>query len=386
MANFDKIIDRKKTHALKLERYKKYENAVNMWVADMDFKSPKCITKALKKRINHEVFGYTVIDEDTKQTIKTFLKKRHNYKIENSHIAFTSGVVASMNIVCNMFGKKDSVVIVKPIYPYFFTTPKHFGQKVISVNMKNINNRWMFDFDELESKIDKTCRLLFICNPHNPGGTVFTKEELLKIGEIAIKHNLIICSDEIHSDLVLDKDVKHIPIASLSDKIAQRTITLMAPSKTFNIAGLQSSFAIIENKELMDKFVNSMGHINGGVNLLGIEATRAAYKYGEKWLEELLEYLRENLKIVENFISKNPKLKLLKCEATYLAWIDCSELKTDAYKLFLDNGVVLNEGKSFGDGGENFVRLNFGTSRKTLLKALNRMQIALRSCDKAFQK
>jgi cystathionine beta-lyase len=245
--------------------------------------------------------------------------------------------------------------------------------------MKNIDNRWMFDFDELESKINSTCKLLFLCNPYNPGGSVFTKDELLKIGEIAIKNDLIICSDEIHCDLVLDKNAKHIPIASLSPQIAQRTITLMAPSKTFNIAGLQSSFAIIENKELRDKFIKSMGHINGGVNLLGLEATRAAYKNGEKWLEELLVYLRENLKIVEKFIAKNPKLKMLKCEATYLAWIDCSELKVDAYKLFLDNGVILNEGKGFGDGGENFVRLNFGTSRKTLAKALSRMQKAIDS-------
>lgn len=379
MANFDKTIDRKGTHAYKTDMYKKYKNAIPMWVADMDFESPKCIVKALKQRINHKVFGYTLIDKEIKQAITSFLKKRHNYKVKNSHIVFTSGVVASMNIVCNMLEKEDSIITSKPIYPYFFTTPEHFGQKVVSINMKNTYNRWMFDFDEIIDKIDSSCKLLFICNPYNPGGTVFTKEELLKIGEIAVKYDLLICSDEIHSDLILDKKVKHIPIASLSHEIAQRTITLMAPSKTFNIAGLGSSFAIIENKELREKFVNSMGHINGGVNLLGLEATRAAYKYGEEWLEELLEYLRENLKIVENFIAKNPKLKFLKCEATYLAWIDCSELKTDAHKLFLDNGVILNAGKGFGDGGENFVRLNFGTSRKTLLKALGRMQKAIDS-------
>ena len=379
MNNFDEVIDRTKTNCIKIERYKKYKNAIPMWVADMDFKSPKCIMKALDKRVSHGVFGYTQIDKETKEVIKNFIKKHHDWKIKNSSLVFTSGVVSSMNIVCNMLDKEDSVVTSKPIYPYFFTTPEHFGQKVVYANMKNIDNRWMLDFDELESKIDSSSKLLFLCNPYNPGGTVFTKKELLKFGEIAIKHDLIICSDEIHSDLILDENAKHIPIASLSKEIAQRTITLMAPSKTFNIAGLQSSFAIIENKELREKFINSMGHINGGVNLLGLEATKAAYKYGEKWLDELLVYLRENLKIVENFISKNPKLKMLKCEATYLAWIDCSELKVDAYKLFLNNGVILNEGKGFGDGGENFVRLNFGTSRKTLIKALKRMQKAIDS-------
>ncbi|MDR0407944.1 MAG: aminotransferase class I/II-fold pyridoxal phosphate-dependent enzyme, partial [Campylobacteraceae bacterium] len=152
MTNFDKIIDRNNTRTYKIDRYKKYKNAIPMWVADMDFESPKCVIKALKKRVNHKVYGYTLIDSNIKQTIKKFLKKHHNFEIKNSSLVFTSGVVASMNIVCNMLTKKDSVITSKPIYPYFFTTPEHFGQKVVHINMKNIDNRWMFDFDELESK------------------------------------------------------------------------------------------------------------------------------------------------------------------------------------------------------------------------------------------
>lgn len=379
MINFDEIINRNNTNSMKFDRYKDNIDAIPAWVADMDFKSPKFIIDALQKQVNHGVFGYGQIDGEIKDVIISFAKENYNWEFEKSSLVFTSGVVASMNIVCNMLHEKQSVITNTPIYPYFVSIPKSMNKNVATVSMKNINNRWIFDFDEFESKIDSSCKLIFLCNPYNPGGTVFTKDELFSIGEIAIKHDLIICSDEIHADLIIDGNAKHVPIASINEEIAKRTITLMAPSKTFNIAGLQSSFAVISDKKLRLEFEKSMGHINGGINILGLEATKIAYKYGQEWLIELRKYLACNLELVKKFVENNPSLKLLNMQATYLAWIDCANLEVNAYELFLKYGVILNNGTNFGEGGDGFVRLNFGTSKIVLKEILTRMQRAIDS-------
>ncbi|MDR2790750.1 MAG: pyridoxal phosphate-dependent aminotransferase [Campylobacteraceae bacterium] len=375
---FDEIINRSGTHALKLERYKNYKDAIPAWVADMDFKSPQCVMDALQKRIEHGIFGYTAVNDELTESVINFIKKEHSWDTSKEWFVFTSGVVASLNIVCGILKENESAVTTTPIYPYFLNAPKNMNREVSTVPMREINNRWSIDFDEFEKAIKPNCRLILLCNPYNPGGTIFTKEELLKIAQIAMKYDLLICSDEIHADLVLSENAKHIPIASLSSEIADRTVTLMAPSKTFNIAGLQSSFAIISNEKLKAAFEKSMGHINGGVNLLALCATQAAYEGGGVWLKEVKEYLRGNLKIVQKFIQNNPKLKLLELEAAYLAWIDCRALDTNAWKLFADNGVILNEGKGFGEGGDGFVRLNFAMSRAVLKEVLSRMETAVR--------
>ncbi|MFV0480977.1 MAG: MalY/PatB family protein [Campylobacteraceae bacterium] len=379
MSIFDEIIDRNGTDCIKIDRYKKYGNAIPMWVADMDFKSPKCIIDALETRVKHGVFGYTDFDNETKKAFIDFTQRWHGWDIDKNWLVCPSGVVSSMNIVCGMLKENESVITNTPIYPYFVTSAQNMKREVKTVKMHNFNNRWMFDFDEFEKAITKNTKLFFLCNPYNPGGTVFTKEELLKIADIAKKHDLIICSDEIHCDLVIDKNAKHIPIASLNDEVANRTITLMAPSKTFNIAGLQSSFAVIKNETLRKEFISSMGHINGGVNLLGITATKAAYSGGDEWLKELKVYLAQNLEILKEFVSKNPKIKFLSMQATYLAWLDCKELCENPYELFLKNGVIFNDGKGFISGGAGFVRLNFGTSRTVLFEVLKRMQKAIDS-------
>jgi cystathionine beta-lyase len=374
---FDEIIDRNETCALKLERYKQYKNAIPAWVADMDFKSPQCVIDALKKRVEHGVFGYTATSDELTQAVINFIKKEHGWGVSKEQFVFTSGVVASLNIVCKMLKENESAITTTPIYPYFLSAPKNMNREVTAVRMREIEGRWSIDFDEFEKSIKPNCRLILLCNPYNPGGTVFTKEELLKLSGIALKYDLLICSDEIHADLVLDKNAKHIPIASLSEQIVDRTITLMAPSKTFNIAGLQSSFAMIKNEKLKKAFEESMGHINGGVNLLALTATEAAYKGGAQWLGDVKEYLRENLKSVQEFVRNNPKLRLLKLEASYLAWIDCRALNTDAWRLFLDGGVILNDGKGFGEGGEGFVRLNFAMPKAVLKEVLERMEKAV---------
>ncbi|MDR1976590.1 MAG: pyridoxal phosphate-dependent aminotransferase [Campylobacteraceae bacterium] len=377
---FNKTIDRSGTNALKLERYKEYKEAIPAWVADMDFESPKCVIEALEERVKHGIFGYTSTDDDTKNAIVNFIKRYHGWSFDKDSLVFTSGVVASLNIACKMLKPNESVITTTPIYPYFLSAPENMDRKVRAVAMREIEGRWSIDFDEFERNIDADCKLFLLCNPYNPGGTVFTKDELLKIGEIALKHDLIICLDEIHAELVLNKNAKHIPIASLSPQIADKTITLMAPSKTFNIAGLQSSFAVIENAKLRARFEKSMGHINGGVNLLALTATKAAYEGGDEWLREVKEYLAENLQIVKEFVKNCPPLRLLDMDATYLAWIDCRALNTNAWQLFLKGGVVLNDGKSFGGGGDGFVRLNFAMPRVVLKEVLARMEKAVRLC------
>ena len=376
MSFFDEVVDRTQTPSEKWDKYKD-KDVIPAWVADMDFKSPPCVIVALQKRVSEGVFGYTAIDEQTYAAIIGFITRHYGWEIRKEWLVFTHGVVSSMNIAC-MAVETQSVMTTTPIYPHFIKAPKHAGHEVIAIKMKEENNRWTLDFEAMEAQINPTCKLFMLCNPYNPAGTVFTCKELEQLGAFCVKHDLTICSDEIHADLLLNPKAKHIPIASLSLALQERTITLMAPSKTFNIAGLQSSFAIIPSAKLRETFKKTMGNTVGGVNLLAITATKAAYMYGEPWLKELRIYLKENLTMVEDFIAKNPTLKLLHQDATFLAWIDASALHVKSpYEFFLQHGVGLSDGKPFGD--ENFVRLNFGTTKTLLQEILTRMQNAMDS-------
>ncbi len=376
MSIFDKKIDRTKSKSDKWDKYKN-EDIIPMWVADMDFEAPKEVIEAIKTRANHGVFGYTPLDEETLEAFVDFVKRHYDWEIKKEWILFSYGVVISMNFTCKAVNSKD-VIINTPIYPHFYKAPKNAGSSTIEVPMIEKDNRWCVDFEKFEKSITKNCKLFMLCNPHNPGGTVFTKEELEKFADIAKKHDLIVCSDEIHADLILNPKAKHIPIASLNEDIAKRCITLLAPSKTFNIAGLKSSFVIIPNDSLRRAYKAQMRGLVDDPNIFASVATKSAYKECDYWLEELRRYLRENLKTVQDFVDKNPKLKLLSQDATFLAWIDTKGLKHEnPYQLFLDFGVGLSEGEPFGD--KNFVRLNFGTTKKTLNEALKRMQKAIDS-------
>ncbi|MBV5278361.1 MAG: PatB family C-S lyase [Campylobacteraceae bacterium] len=376
MYNFDELIDRTKSSCEKWDKYKG-QDVIPAWVADMDFKSPPCVIEALQKRVSEGAFGYTAIDDETYDAIINFVKKHYDWDIKKEWLVFTHGVVPSMNIACQAVGG-ESVMTNTPIYPHFIKAPHNAQKSVIAIPIIEKDERWCIDFETLENSITSTCKLFMLCNPFNPGGTVLTKEELERLASICIQHDLTLCSDEIHADLILTPHLKHIPIASLSEEIAQKTITLMAPSKTFNIAGLQSSFAIIPNKKLRESFKKTMGNAVGGINLLAITATKAAYVYGDDWLNELRVYLSENLILVQNFVAKNPSLKLLKQDATFLAWIDATALHVKSpYALFLEYGVGLSDGLPFGDA--HFVRLNFGTTKATLEKILSRMQKAIDS-------
>ncbi len=375
MSFFDKEIDRRATNCEKWDKYKDTD-IIPAWVADADFSAPLPVIKALQDRVEHGIFGYTSVDDATNQAVVDFIWRHHKWEIQKEWIVWVNGVVSSMNLVCKMFPNDTKVITTTPIYPHFIKAPKNSNLEVTKIPLREINNRWGIDFEEFRDKIDSTCKLFLLCNPHNPGGTVFSRDELEKLGEICLEHDILICSDEIHADLVINPRVKHIPIASLNKKLEKTTITLMAPSKTFNIAGLQSSFAIIPNKKLRASFQKELRGLGDGINLLAITATKAAYTKGDKWLDELKEYLSENLNLVENFVKSNENLKMLKCDATYLAWIDCKNIKVEnPYEFFLKFGVGLSEGERFGD--KNFIRLNFATTRKRLKKILTRMQNAL---------
>jgi len=379
MFNFDEVIDRTKSSCEKWDKYKG-QDIIPAWVADMDFKSPPCVIEALEQRVREGVFGYTGVDEETYEAIISFIKRHYDWEIQKEWIVFTHGVVSSMNVAC-LSVETHSVMTTTPIYPHFMKAPKYANKEILAIQMKEENNRWTLDYEMMEKAITPTCKLFMLCNPYNPSGTVFTCKELERLSAFCLKHDLTICSDEIHADLLLNPDAKHIPIASLNEVIAQKSITLMAPSKTFNIAGLQASFAIIPNSTLRTSFQKTMGSMLGGINLLGLCAMRAAYEGGDAWLEALRVYLRENLAMVQAFISKNPRLKLLSQDATFLAWIDASALHVKSpYAFFLQHGVGLSDGAPFGDAA--FIRLNCGTRRALLTQILDRMQLAINSLEK----
>lgn len=374
MNDFDIFIDRKDSLCEKWDKYKG-KDIIPMWVADMDFKSPKPIIDALKNRVEHGVFGYTKVDKETNSIVIDFIKRHYGWEIKPEWIVWIPGVVGGMNLACKTIPCED-VIINTPIYPHFIKAPQNANQNIIKSPLVQVDGRWTIDFDSFEKAITPKCKLFMFCNPYNPGGTVFTKKELEKISQICIKHDLTICSDEIHADLILNPKAKHIPIASLNEYIAKRSITLLAPSKTFNMAGLQSSFAIIPDLNLRKEFIRVNGNITSQINLLSITATKAAYSECDEWLKELRVYLKENLNLIQEFVKQNPKLKLLKQDATFLAWIDAKDMNVEnPYRYFLKYGIGLSEGKPFGD--KDFVRINFGCTKKTLKEGLNRMQKAL---------
>ncbi len=374
MFNFDEVVDRTKSSCEKWDKYKA-QDVIPAWVADMDFKSPPCVIEALKKRVDEGVFGYTDVDEPTYKAILSFLKRHYGWEIQKEWLVFTHGVVSSMNIACLSVDTK-SVMTTTPIYPHFIKAPLYAKKELITIPMIEKEDRWTLDFEAIKQNILPACNLFMLCNPYNPAGTVFTRKELETLAHLCLEHQMVICSDEIHADLILSCDAKHTPIASLNHAIEQQSITLMAPSKTFNIAGLQASFAIIPNPKLRASFKASMGSMVGGINLLGLCAMRSAYESADPWLESLRLYLRENLLLVQEFVRNNPSLRLLSQEATFLAWIDASGLKVDnPYEFFLHHGVGLSSGEPFGN--KNFVRLNFGTQRSLLKMILQRMQKAM---------
>lgn len=374
--DFDRIIDRRGTGSVKWDRYGD-RDVIPLWVADMDFRSPPAVLQALHERVEHGVFGYTNPPDELADVVAEHLRAEFGWEIAPDWLVWLPGLVTGLNVASRAVGVDgESVVTLVPVYPPFLSAPGLTGRELITVRMEQLQGRWSIDFDSLERSITPRTRLFMLCNPHNPVGRAFDRHELERIAEIALAHDLIICSDEIHAGLVLDRDRRHIPIASLSPEIASRTITLHAPSKTFNIPGLGCSSAVISDPALRRIFRRAMGRLVPHVNLLGYTATLAAYRHGGEWHRELLAYLQGNRDLVESAIGALPGLSTTHVEATYLSWIDARGTGLDDPTRFFEAaGVGLSDGGEFD--GTGFVRLNFGCPRALLETALQRMRDAL---------
>lgn len=371
--DFDKPVNRFHTASLKWEHYGD-RDIIPLWVADMDFTSPPAVIQALDRRVRHGVFGYGIAPEALIEVVCATLANRYGWQVDPQHLVWLPGLVCGLNVACRSVGTPhDDVITLVPIYPPFLDAPGNFGRGLVVVPLMNDSGRWVIDFARLEKSITPRTRLFLLCNPHNPVGRVFSRRELEDLVALCIRHDIVICSDEIHCDLILDADKNHIPTATISPEAADRTITLMAPSKTFNIPGLGCSFAVISNRRLRHNFLQAMAGIVPAVNILGFTATEAAYRKGWDWHAALLEYLRSNSRLVEKEIGTMAPLAMHHVEATYLAWIDARRIdKNFPGRFFEAFGVGLSEGGDFGSPG--FVRLNFGCPRALLQEALVRMK------------
>ncbi len=379
--DFDQIISRRNTDSVKWNQYP--DDVLPLWVADMDFASPPEVSAAIEERIAHPFFGYAGEDKPLIETICEWVFKRHGWKIQPDWIMLMPGVVTGMNWTAQTFLKPDDFLCFHtPVYPPFFHISEYAGVSRVEFPLVVHEDRYQIDFEKFEKSLNPSIKLFVLCNPHNPVGKVFSRTELERINEICIKNSILVCSDEIHSDLIFSGH-RHIPLAAISETSAQNTITLMAPSKTFNIPGLHFSFAIIPNqnhRELMEK---SRKGVIGCPGMIANEAARAVYSNSADWLDQLLAYLEENCDFLIDFLNTHlPEIKVIKPEGTYLAWLDCRELDLfpDPYNFFLNKAkVALNDGQTFGENGNDFIRLNFGCPRATLTDALVRMVDAVRS-------
>ncbi|EGT4532561.1 cystathionine beta-lyase [Clostridioides difficile] len=384
--NFNEIVDRSNNFSSKWsEMEKKYgtNDLLPMWVADMDFKAAPCIIDSLKNRLEQEIYGYTTRPDSYNESIVNWLDRRHNWKIKSEWLIYSPGVIPAISLLINELTKaNDKIMIQEPVYSPFNSVVKNNNRElIISPLQKLENGNYIMDYEDIENKI-KDVKLFILCNPHNPVGRVWTKDELKKLGDICLKHNVKIISDEIHSDIILKKH-KHIPTASISKEFEKNTITCMAPTKTFNIAGLQSSYVILPDEKdyklLDDAFTRIDIKRN---NCFSLVATEASYNNGESWLESFLEYLESNIDFAIKYINENmPKLKVRKPEGTYLLWVDFSALglsDEELESILVQKGkVALNQGNSFGIGGSGYQRINLACPRSMLEEALIRIKNAI---------
>ncbi|MCW8327503.1 PatB family C-S lyase [Photobacterium sp. SDRW27] len=373
---FEQHTDRTHSNSIKWNKYQG-RDILPMWVADSDFKVPDVITEALHQHVDHGIFGYGHPPPRLAELLVERMQQRYDWNIEPDWIVYLPGLVCGLNLAVRALTDENQAVLSpKPIYPPFTSSVKLANRtlKIAPVSLQD--NRWLIDLEQAE--ISPETKLLLFCNPLNPGGTVYRHDELTALLAFAEKHDLYICSDEIHCDLILDKNARHIPFASLNNSAAQRSVTLIAPSKTFNIAGLGASMAIIPNPVLRRRFIKSKAGIVPDVNVLAYTAAQAAYESGQPWLDQQLAFLRQQRDKLESEVNAMPFLKLHHIEATYLAWIDASALPVASpYKFFEQAGVGLSPGADFGNA--RFVRLNFACCSKTLNEALRRMRLAIKN-------
>ncbi len=386
--NFDEVIDRNNTSAYKLVLMEKFfgtTQGIPLWVADMDFKTPDFITDAIIQRSQNGILGYTLPSNTYTNSIADWLIYKHQWSIKESSIGFAPGVVTGLALAIQAFTQVgDKIMVQTPVYPPFLSLPHEHQRQLIINPLIFENNQFDIDFRDFEKKLSEGVKLFILCHPHNPGGRVWTKKELTRMAELCIKHHVLIISDEIHADLML-WDKPHFPLASLSPSISQNVVTLMAPSKTFNMPGLASAFFITENKVLYNSLqeMTANFHLNHG-NVFGCMATEIAFNQGKDWLKQVIQYIEDNIRYVREFFIKYiPSIKVIVPDASFLVWLDCRALGMNAKELknFMVHkaGVVMNDGATFGQGGEGFQRLNVACSRLILEKALQNIMLAIKN-------
>ncbi|MGI6344331.1 MAG: MalY/PatB family protein [Bacillota bacterium] len=393
--DFDRIIDRRNTNCGKHDRNLinfGRDDVLSMWVADMDFPCPEPVVEAIRRRAEHPIYGYSFAPDSLYEAIVERMEKRYGWKIEKEWILFNAGVVNGLYSAIKAFTHPgDEVIVQSPVYYPFYSAIKNNGCQVVHNPLKLENGRYYVDFEQLESLFEvrttfparsPRIKALVLCSPHNPTGRVFTRDELQRLAEICLKHDCLIISDEIHCDLLV-KGARHTVTSSLSPEIQQNTITLMSASKTYNIAGLATSFVIIPDQKLRRQYMNLRAGHNSG-NVFGMVATEAAFRYADDYLEQLQDYLHENRRLFTEYIRKHiPRLKVIDGEGTYLVWVDMRDLGMDNLELqeFMRNEarLALDDGYAFGPGGEGFQRFNLACPRSIVEEALHRLEKAVNS-------
>ncbi|MFT4412859.1 MalY/PatB family protein [Fredinandcohnia humi] len=389
--DFNEPIDRLQTGSVKWDEVENLfgdKDILPMWVADMDFKAPQPVINALRNRVDHGIFGYTTRTDSYYEAIIGWMKRRHNWSIEKEWICYSPGVVPALSIIVQTFTNPgDKIIVQPPVYYPFMSVIEQNGREILRNPLIEVNGRYQMDFEDLRQKLDPSVKMIILSSPHNPVGRVWTKEELVTLGEICAEHNILVISDEIHFDLVY-KEYVHIPYASISKEFAQNSIVCTAPSKTFNLAGMQTSNIIIPNKTHRDRFKKAVENLAIGLtSTFGVTALISAYEEGDEWLDQLLEYLKGNLEFLNEFIESSiPEVKVIQPEATYLVWLDCRALGIDAKELEKLNRkqakVAFDEGYIFGQEGAGFTRINIACPRSILEEGLTRFSNAIKSLRK----
>ena len=385
--DFDRIIDRKGSGAIKCDALGKFfgkDDLIPMWVADMDFETPDFITEALMERMKHPVFGYTAEPEDYRPAICDWIAERHGWQVKSEWLSYIPGIVKGIGMVINVFMKEDEKVIIQPpVYHPFRLVPQKNHREVVFNPLRELpEGGYEMDFENLEAVCDDKCRILILSNPHNPAGIVWPRETLERLAAFCHSRGIIVISDEIHCDMALYGN-RHIPFASVSPEAAACSITFGAPSKTFNIAGIVSSYSIVPNDELRRRFHEWMeANEMNAAPLFSPIATIAAFRKGEEWRKQMLEYVEGNIDFLTGYCRENmPKIKPLRPQASFLVWLDCRSLGLDhdqLIDLFINKaGLALNDGEMFNPGGQGFMRLNVGTPREILKSALERLHKAI---------
>lgn len=390
MPNFDQIIDRHNTDALKYLRLPEMcgtDDLTALWIADMDFATPQFIIDAMKARLEHPIFGYTGEPKEYRPTLIKWVKNRHGWDIRPEWISFIPGIVKGIGFVINVFVKEDEKVIIQPpvYHPFRLTPLANHREVVYNPLIMNEDGSFDMDFENLEKVADEKCKLLILCNPHNPGGRIWPRETLERLARFCKERGILVISDEIHCDMALFGN-KHLPFASVCDEAAQNSITFQAPSKTFNIAGIVSSFAVVPNDEIRRRFFSWLeaNELHEADIFAHIAAVAAYTEQGEEWRREMIEYVEDNIRFVEDFCREHlPQLRPIRPQASFLIWLDCRGLgltQPQLQKLFVEKAkLALNDGTMFGPEGTGFMRMNIAAPRSVLKEALTQLKNAIES-------